>query len=153
MDLDLTNRWLNLVANVGVIIGIIFLAIEVQQSNKIAIVGTEIDVRNGFSEINQAVYSDPELSVLLARMINADVEFSIDEDLRVYSFVQQWLNTYLAVETAYRNDLIPGDSFVAIEDDLRALMITLPKIREYFRRAYDGYPTASDTQVLQTVGR
>lgn len=37
MNLDNLNKWLTLVANIGVLAGIAFLAIELQQSNKIAI--------------------------------------------------------------------------------------------------------------------
>jgi hypothetical protein len=32
MDLDRLNRWLNLLANIGVVAGIVFLAIEVGQN-------------------------------------------------------------------------------------------------------------------------
>jgi hypothetical protein len=107
MEFDRLNKWLTLIANFGVIAGIVFLALEIQQSNRIAVAGTEISVRNGFAAINHSIYSDPNLSKLLVRLADVDDELTIDEDMRVYAFVQQLLNTYLAIETANDNNMLP----------------------------------------------
>ena len=41
MESDRTNRWLTLVANIGVLIGLILLVIEIRQSNLLALAGIE----------------------------------------------------------------------------------------------------------------
>jgi hypothetical protein len=153
METNRLNNWLTLIANFGVIAGIVFLGLEIQQSNRIAIVGTEISVRSGFAEINHAVYSDPGLSMLLVRLADVDSELTIDEDIRVYAFVQQLLNTYMAVEAARDNNMLPPITFDNMESDLRNSMAALPKIRTYFQRAYDSSPTMQRAKVMQTVGK
>lgn len=35
MNVDQINRWLMLAANIGVIAGIVFLAVEIQQNNEL----------------------------------------------------------------------------------------------------------------------
>ena len=46
MDLDRVNRWMTLVANLGVVAGILFLAIELQQAN----LATRIAARDSATE-------------------------------------------------------------------------------------------------------
>ena len=153
MDIDQSNRWLTFLANIGVIIGLIFLALEIQQSNRIAIAATEIDVRASFSALNESIYSDPNLAKLLVRLADANAEVAPDEDIRIYGFILQQLNTYMAVETAYDNGLVPPATFEAMESDLRGMMINLPAVLTYYRRAYDTYPEPNQTKVFQTVGK
>jgi hypothetical protein len=53
-------------ANIGVIIGLIFLVLEIRQSNRIATATSEIEIRTMFSELNEALYArrfeQPDLS-------------------------------------------------------------------------------------------
>lgn len=65
MKIKSTNGWLNLIANAGVIIGIIFLAYELQQNNKQlelqsyqSWVGANLDIN--------AQLTDPALSAIIA---------------------------------------------------------------------------------------
>lgn len=44
MNLEPANKWLTLLANMAVLAGIVFLALEVPQSNHIAIAATEMSV-------------------------------------------------------------------------------------------------------------
>jgi len=66
MKLDKSNQWLALLANVGVVAGIIFLAFELQQNNK------QLELQSYQSwvaanlEINAAL-TDPALSEIMAR--------------------------------------------------------------------------------------
>jgi len=83
MEIDRLNRWLTFLANIGVIAGLVFLVLEIQQSNRIAVAATEIEVRNSFSSINASIYTDPELSRLMVRLVDIDVDLALDEDIRV----------------------------------------------------------------------
>ena len=153
MDMDRANRWLTFGANVGVLAGIMFLAVEIQQSNHIAIASTEIDVRNSFAGINESIYSDFEIAELIVRSADTDAELTSVEEFRVYALVLRLLNTWLAVETAYANGMVPQEIYGVIENDMRGFMIRFPRIIPVFREAYETYPALSTTDVFRTLER
>lgn len=103
MDTDRLTRWLTLLANIGVIAGIVVLAVEIQQSNRIAIASTEIEVRNSFDNLNVAIFSDPNLTELLVRLSDVDAQVTPEEDFRIYAYVLSAINTWLGIEAAYAN--------------------------------------------------
>jgi hypothetical protein len=59
------NSWLGILANIGVLIGIVFLAIEVRHASDTAQAQMVDSVITGHNELNLAAFSDP----LLARVV------------------------------------------------------------------------------------
>ncbi len=153
MDMERADRWLMFGANVGVIVGILFLVMEIQQSNRIAIASTEIDVRNSFSSINESIYSNPNFAELFIKMGSADAELTPTEEWRVYALTLRFLNTWLAIEIAYANGMVPQATYGVIENDMSAIINRFPKILPQFRLAYENYPALSETDVFQTLER
>ena len=68
MNLDSLNKWLALVANLGVIAGIFFLALETQQNSELI----EMQVRQSRSDSGMEVFAlmagNPELSAAMAKL-------------------------------------------------------------------------------------
>jgi hypothetical protein len=85
VNLDTINRWLTLAANIGVMAGIIFLAVELQQ-NTVATQLTAVGSSQGrFSEIELFIAGNPEFSELLDKgRTGADI--SEPERLRLEVF-------------------------------------------------------------------
>ena len=153
MDTDRLTRWLTLLANIGVIAGIVVLAFEIKQSNRIAIASTEIEVRNSFDDINESIFSDPNLTELLVRLSDVDAQVTPEEDYRIYAFVLSVINTWLGIEVAYANGLVPASTYNVIEDDIRGFLFSLPGMHPYFQRGYDSYPAQRDTEVYRALER
>jgi len=153
MDMNRANRWLTIGANVGVLAGILFLAAEIQQSNRIAIASTEIDVRNSFAAINESIYSDSDIAELIVRSAESDAELTPVEEYRVFVFVLRLLNAWLAIETAYANGMVPQETYGVIEDDMRGFINRFPRFIPVFRQAYETYPALSTTDVYRTLER
>ncbi len=153
MDMNRANRWLMLGANVGVIAGILFLAVEIQQANRIAIASTEIDVRNSLAGINESIYSNPEIAELIVRSANSDAEVTAVEDFRLYVLILRLLNTWLAVETAYENGMVPPETYAGVENDIFVFIDADPRTSLSFRRAIEKYQELSNTGIFQTVKR
>jgi hypothetical protein len=153
LDTDRLNRWLSLIANVGVIVGIIFLAVEIQQSNRIAIAAAEIDIRNGLAAGNQGKYLDDEFAEIIAKLSDPDAELTPADQYRGYQYIIEGLNVFLAIETAHANGMLPQETYGIIEDDIRKDMKSYPKTIALYRQAHDNYPSLSQTDVFQTVER
>jgi len=68
MNLDDFNKWLTLIANVGVLTGIIFLAIELQQNTNMMQAQTRDSVTKNTLDYISIILSSPENTRALARM-------------------------------------------------------------------------------------
>ena len=95
MSIDKINSWLTLVANLGVLVGIIFLAFELQQNTNISRSG---EYRENVQEINNwraLLASDPELTRIFSDYMQGDIdELSGNDQSRLYQLVQTLLGIY-----------------------------------------------------------
>ena len=62
MDKDKLNSWLTLGANVGVIIGLLLLAYEINQATKATEAAASDSVVDGFNALAITVMSDPQVA-------------------------------------------------------------------------------------------
>ena len=92
MDKKSLNSWLTLTANVGVIAGIFFLALEIRQSNQIALVANETEIRKSYADHLQAVFTNKESAGLLARATQRDADFDDAEIEMLSAYVFTYLN-------------------------------------------------------------
>jgi len=62
MTTERVNTWLTLGANIGVIVSLLFLAFEINQSTKATAAAASDSVVDGYNTLNMAVISDPQLA-------------------------------------------------------------------------------------------
>ena len=151
MEIDRLNKWLTLVANLGVLAGLLFLAFEIRQSNRIAIASNELEVRNSYTEHNRSVYTNRDLVELFAKMQDPSSELTEVEAATVYWFALNSSNIWTAVETGYKNGVLPRSTFNEVEDDIRAQVKYWPAYRPILRDLLDDYPAASDSEVFRMI--
>ena len=86
MKLDNLNKWLTLIANVGVLSGIVFLAIEVQQNSNAISSQTRSTITQNIL-MTQQVSSDPVRAEIMARGIRGELEPGINPDYVVFNSI------------------------------------------------------------------
>jgi hypothetical protein len=153
MDAERLNLWLSLVANIGVIAGIVFLVIEIQQSNRIAVASTEIAIRNTLASGNQLKYVDGDFANLIVKIGEEGADLSPADEWRISQYIVELLNVGLAIETAHANGMLPPETYGVIEDDMRSDMTKYPRTIPLYRRAYEQYPSLASTEVFRTLER
>ncbi len=62
MTTERVNTWLSLGANIGVIVSLLFLAFEINQSTKSTAAAASDSVVDGFNTLNMSVISDPQVA-------------------------------------------------------------------------------------------
>ena len=67
MSLDSLNKWLSLTANIGVLLGILFLIIEINQNTRATRVEAEWSNANSYGSITNPIISDPEFNEIVIR--------------------------------------------------------------------------------------
>ena len=149
----LSGDLVNTLANIGVIVGLVFLVMEIRQANRIATATAEIETRNMFSEVNAAIYGVPEISQLLVKCRDKNAELSPLEEVQAWGFILRLTNAWLSIETAYKHDILPPDTYAVIEDDLRTALNRYPALARIFRDWVDSFPAQDQRQVVIIADR
>ena len=106
MKLDKLNKWLTLVANLGVLIGVFFLVAEMRQSNSIANREAASEISTSGSELNSFVLENQEFAMLRSKLRDANANLSPLEQEQVLSWTLMQLNHWTLVNNSYENGLI-----------------------------------------------
>jgi hypothetical protein len=88
-NIDL-GQMIAILANVGVIAGIVFLAIELRQNNRFLSAQAEFNLFQNRSVDSREIYEDPDLAELWTK-INNGLELSESDELRI----KFWANNVL----------------------------------------------------------
>jgi len=136
---------------ISVVLSLLFVAFQIQQTNQIAIVTAEIETRNNYSSLNEAMFSNNELGSLIERASDPEFQPAIGEDTQLRSLAFRFMNIWLASEIAFRNGMLPQSSYQIVLDDIRYMLKTEPYMRRYFRLILDNYPGWANTEVAKTI--
>ncbi len=145
------NKWLTLLANTGVLVGIIFLALEIRQSNRIAIASTEINIREQFKTINELVLANDTVAVLLVKAKDTSSEFSDVEMEKLYSYLYAHMNTWMGLEVAYDNGMLTRETFDAALDDVRGVLGEYPAMKPIAQDIMESYASAADSDIYDAI--
>jgi hypothetical protein len=153
MDTNKANQWLSLAANLGVLLGIVFLSLEIRQSNRIAIATTELSVRDSFSAHNESIYSNPDLLDVMVAAESSDAEFTKRQEQLIYAFIYRLINTWTATEVAFNNGMVPQYTFDSIKSDIENNVKYYPGMTPYFRQAVRDFPESDELEVYKVMRR
>ncbi len=106
MKVDRVNHYLTVGANVAVLMGLIFVGLEVRNSSNAVIAQTYANVSDGFNSINMMVAADPTLARISAI---GDIEPDRLSDLEAirYSFMlRSYFNQYFKLSRLRENGLL-----------------------------------------------
>jgi len=145
------DRLLSIFANFGVLVGILFLIMEIQQANRIATTAAEIEIRSLFSGVNEAAYAVPGMDALLVKAHSPNEVLTPEETIRFRGYVLRLTNTWLALEIAYTNQLLPGDTYSVIEDDVRGFIQRNPLSIPIFQGILDQFQGQRSRQVFGVI--
>jgi hypothetical protein len=92
MNIEKTNHWIALIANLGVVAGVVFLALEIQQNNELLIQDSRYSMLENQKDWKFFLNGDPEI----ARLIYASnsSELSEIEKLRRFDIISGVLLTW-----------------------------------------------------------
>jgi hypothetical protein len=136
---------------VSVALSLLFVAYQIQQTNQIAIVSTEIEIRNNYSQLNEAMFSDSDLAKLIERAADPDYQPLVGERTQLRSLAFRFMNIWLASEIAYRNGMLPERGFLVVLDDIGYLLDGVAYMRIPFREILDNYPGWANTEVVKAI--
>ena len=139
MSIEKINTWLTLLANVGVLIGIVFLALEIQQNTEIVKAQTRDTVTQKQVEWLRDIGTDPLAIELLGRGMRGNLK--PDEEL-AYSLITQsnlrmWENEYYQ----YKIGLFDDAEFQPRIKRWKSIMSLSPGRKQVWDTVRHGYST------------
>ena len=100
------NAWLTLGANIGVLIGIVFLAFEIRQTGDALHAQMSDSVADGFITLNMATISDPQVANVWLTGIYQPDSLTDTEAVQFSMYMRALFNQYIRLENLYRVGLI-----------------------------------------------
>lgn len=111
--LDQINRWMTLAANVGVLLGILFLVFELRQNTTASRAEAASNYQDTFSEVELFIARDAEFAALLVAGRNGD-ELSYVDQFRLTVFYGNVLRTWQNAHFQYEAGTLNKDLWLSI---------------------------------------
>ena len=147
MNLDTLNKWLTLVANLGVLVGLIFLIVELNQSNRIAIYEAESTRRSQFIGMNTSRIENPEI---IAKLMKPNPNLSEIEWVQALYTARQQTNTWIDAENAVINGLLSDETYDEIFRDIDTVVTEMPGLIPAFEYLFEKYEVNENVK-LETM--
>ena len=139
MKSDSLNKWLSLVANLGVFAGLILVAYEINQSGKQLELAASADGVDNFTQAMETLVQDENLSRLIYR---AEQSFKDLDDFEKWR-VSRYLDGYMSMsEQDYLvySEINDTGGDAAFDEDMREYM-NLPMYRDYWLQSQGRHGT------------
>ena len=131
MDTDRLNRWLTLGANIGVLIGIAFVAIEIRQNTEMTraqLTQSRAEVAIAISELG--VNSD-YLPDIIIKIRNGN-DITEAEEFRYHAYLRAILRNLDNYLQQYNRGLLPDHIPGAVAATIRQNLVKNPRGRKYW---------------------
>ena len=134
MQLNFRNltEILNLVASAAVLVGLVFLIVEIRQTNQIALRDSRADIVNSGIQVNGFLLENPDLTALLLKLRDPAPELTELEKeqamLLAVSRFSFWTNINVGAETG----LLPNMNLEAYLGAIRQYFDNYPGFAPYF---------------------
>ena len=140
---------------VGILVllgSLIFLAMEINQSNKIAIASIQYDILSDYNEYHRLVVADPELAEFISELKETGgAAFGPAEEVRAHSYVTHFINLWYVIHTAHDNGQLTDETFQTYLEDARHTMLKYPRAIPYFKASIQSTPSLHDLEIFQPI--
>ena len=151
MKID-SNKLVELVGVLAVVLSVLFLAYEVNQSNKIAIATMEYEIRNNLTTLNELGMTDTAWAELSVNMGNPDYKMTAVERFKAGHFMSRMVNIWQATAEAYDRGLVSETTYnLLVKNDIRWFVFSRPAIHDSLYKFIDAYPSAKNLETIRTL--
>jgi|GEM_PF-1637006 len=145
MDVNSLNKWLTLGANLGVLVGIIFLSLQISQANRIATGTMEEDIRERYSDLSNSIIENPEFAVTWAKLQSEEPELSNVERQQVFNYARSYWLFFVSAESAFDKGLLTENTLNVYIDILPSILEGNPGFAPFFIPFVEGRAESGNT--------
>lgn len=148
--LDRINRWMMLAANIGVLLGIIFLVFELRQNTLASRTAAASNFQDTFSEVELFIAQDAAFAELLEAGRNGE-DLSGADGLRLTVFYGNVLRTWQNAYYQYRAGTLHADLWRGSQSRLATIMSQDRGLVAYWLNNQSQYTPAFNAMVAQAI--
>ncbi len=139
-----------LVGGVAVIASLIYVGLQVRQTNRQSASDSGTDVLAEMNRLQEFVFSDPAGATLLLKLKNGD-DLSPEEQIKAHVIADRALNTWYSGQQSFLNGVMTPELFADIKDDAKRFTDTYPSLRLPMKEILIHFEGASKLEVFQHV--
>jgi hypothetical protein len=137
MNSDRLNRWLTLAANIGVFLGLVLVAYEINQSAINLELAVSSDGSDNFQQAMEVLVQDEDLATLIYKAESSYETLDEFETWRVSKYLDGFF-TMSEQDFRVLATLSGGDAAVGFEEDWRENMV-LPMYKDYWSHSEERF--------------
>jgi len=99
------SEWLAVAANFGVILGIVFLALEISQSTKATVAAANDSVISGYLELSLPIIADSQFARVFALGLYQPESLTDEEAVQFSMWLRQFVNQQIRIKELTRRGL------------------------------------------------
>jgi hypothetical protein len=152
MNWEAISEIANLLAALGVIITLVYLAIQIRQNTRSSRTNRQNEIAREFAERHMIVASNTELLSVVARCRNQrSDDFSPEDKERVLAWTNSMINTYLSIAVAHQNGEMTDEIYDAYCQDVLRTIETYPGALHEWHQICDYYPVLKRYKIFDPV--
>ena len=148
MKIDNLNQWLGILANFGVLIGIVFLILEIGQTNRIAERDSRESNIDSQIEINLALLENQQLIELLPLLRNPTADLSPIEEEQARLLGNTYVYRWLRLGMQYSTETIPDVNLQAGLLGISSTIEDLPGLIPYIAKSLESLGATPEVSSL-----
>ncbi len=144
MESDRVTRLLTLLANLGVIVGIVFLALEMRQTSAIALAEARLTYSAVWRSVDES-RQDESFSKVFTKSIVTPEQLSLNEVIRLDGYYTGVLDQLLTAQTFRATGLVDSE-FADVANIIGAVYFSNEFARSWWRQVRSDWTLASDSE-------
>ena len=144
--------YIEIIATLSVVGGLLLVAWEIRQANGIARAQTVLELNSASNEINMVRIVNSEFAQLAMKIANPDkYEVSDIEAAKINSLAYYNFNILWSAQVAYENGILTVEDIETFRNDLELILEWMPGIVPDFVSIYRGQPGKQDAFVFRPI--
>jgi hypothetical protein len=137
---------------ISIVASLLLVAWEVRQANRIASAQIEMQLAQGFNEMNMSRAMTPDFARLFPKLNSPGNHLvTATEESQLQGLAWHFTNLYYSAQIAHDNGLLDAQRLDKYRLDLEQTLDRFPGLREPFRQIYDSFPELRSMPVFQPL--
>ena len=152
MNTQKLNAWLAIAANLGVILGIVFLVLEINQSTKATAAAASDSVMNGYLDLSLPIITDSKVARVFAFGLFQPEALTDEEAVQFAMWLRQLVNQHMRIKELTRQGLF-SETFEGGDIQQLARLLSTPGGQLFFEGNKDVIPQELLTDMEPYLGQ
>jgi len=150
MTLDQLAALAEILAAVAVVISLVYLAVQVRQSNRQGRAEARYAFVQATSDINLTIANDKQLASVWRRGLEAPDQLDPDETMQLWMFLGQSCNAWMVMYHLHLDGLLAPNQWHVVRNDVSAIMCSAGG-RAFWKIARDAFDPAFKTFIEEAL--